>query len=100
MANRKLRYDEMTDQGLRMLESKEHNKRMAQKFPVGEMITQKYYPDFFGIVVSKPRVKRFRNDTVESYVDILWVVNGFYGNGEVYEIGCSEIMIAKQKKVL
>lgn len=100
MAKRKLRYNEMTDQGLRMLESKEYNKRMAKKFPVGEMVSQKYYPNYFGIVVSKPRVKRFRNDNIASYLDILWVVSGFYGNGEVWPISCDEIIVAKQKKVL
>ena len=83
-----------------MLETKRYTKEMEEKFPIGEMVTQKYHPNNVGLVASKPKSVRYKDGEIISYVDVLWITNYFYGNGETNSMCCDTIKIRKEKKVV
>lgn len=82
-------------------ETKRVLRETSAKFPIGEMVYQKYYPKNIGIVVSHPSSFRTQNKKyLWVYVEVLWMTNSFYGDGETLRVRCSELMLKKGKKAL
>jgi hypothetical protein len=87
-------------QGDKLRETKEGLKKLAEKFPIGELVTQKYHPDCVGVIAGKPKSDRLSNEYVMYYIDVLWMKNKFFGNGEIHATVCTQLKIYKPKKVV
>ena len=80
-------------------ETKKLLREAEEKFPIGELVYEKYHPKNVGVVA--PRPSSFRSMRgVRVYVDVLWMTNKTYGDGEMVLYSCSRLMIKKTKKVL
>lgn len=88
-------YKPLTSTGYKIRESREMSKEMEKKFPIGEMVTQKYHPNNVGLVTSKPRTTRLGDGDLLTQVDVLWIASSFYNDGEVCSISCSNIKVRK-----
>jgi hypothetical protein len=80
-------------------ETKKLLREAEEKFPIGELVYEKYHPKNIGIVASKPSSFRSMRG-VRIYVNVLWMTNKTYGDGEMVLYSCNRLMIKKTKKVL
>ena len=80
-------------------ETKKLLREAEEKFPIGELVYEKYHPKNVGVVASRPTSFRSMRG-VRVYVDVLWMTNKAYGDGEMVLYSCSRLMIKKTKKVL
>ena len=100
MAAKKRKYPFERSQGEKMRETKQAVKKLAEKFPIGEMVSQKYYPNNVGVIAGKPKSDRLTSEYVVYYIDVLWIKNSFYGDGQVYGTASTELKVYKPKKVV
>ena len=80
-------------------ETKKLLREAEEKFPIGELVYEKYHPKNVGVVASRPSSFRSMRG-VRVYVDVLWMTNKTYGDGEMVIYSCSRLMVKKTKKVL
>lgn len=90
-----------TIRGIRISESKRLICDAQEKFSIGTMISEKYYPANIGLIASKPFIKRHTAQKKPYvYVSVLWMSNNLFGDGITAPMCVDNLKIMKQKKVL
>lgn len=100
--NKKARRKAKLTRGQKISQTKQTNKAFNQKFPVGLLVRQKYYPRCIGVVASTVKTRRsmYETDRIYTYVDVLWIANSFYGDGTTSNMSVTDLVPHKEKKVL
>jgi hypothetical protein len=86
--------------GEKISETKQLIKKLSQKFPIGEMVSEKYHPDNVGIIAGKITAKRHAEEYINAVVDVLWITNKWFGDGQVRQYHVNALKIRKEKKVV
>jgi hypothetical protein len=86
--------------GEKISETKQLIKKLSRKFPIGEMVSEKYQPDNVGLIAGKIIAKRQGEDYIHTVVDVLWITNKWYGDGQVHQYHVNALKVRKEKKVV
>jgi len=86
--------------GQKISETKQLIKKLSEKFPIGEMVSEKYHPENVGLISGKIFAKRYSEEYIHAIVDVLWITNKWYGDGQVYQYHTNCLKVRKEKKVV
>ena len=86
--------------GEKISETKQLIKKLSKKFPIGEMVSEKWQPENVGLIAGKITAKRHGEDYIHTVVDVLWITNKWYGDGQVHQYHVNALKIRKEKKVV
>lgn len=92
-------YDfDLRTKGEKIADTKRAKKEAAEKFPIGEMVKQKYV-NSVGIVASEPKAYQSLRKTKYS-IDVMWMHHEWHGSGVTEIVSVDNIIKFKQKKVV
>lgn len=92
-------YDfDLRTKGEKIADTKREKKEAAEKFPIGEMVKQKYV-NSVGLVASDPKPYKSLRKT-KFLVEVLWMHHDWYEPGTTEYVAVDKVIKFKQKKVV
>jgi hypothetical protein len=95
----KQRKEMIKERNNKISESHAVRKEACKQFGIGDLVQQKYFPKSFGIVISKPSVRRDDKYGLvpEAYISVMWMNHPYFYSNETIKIA---IRYLAHKKVV